>query len=134
LKDSIPVLSKHHNTLTKLHLYNEHSDLSLSFIASFINLQELVISSFYSIYNELQHMIFPNLQVFRIVYLSEYDVDFSDSENFIKFLKNNGKNLTDLCINHYIDKSLNLSIMHYCLNLKNLVIVMVDIILMKKNC
>ncbi len=117
MKDIIPVLSKHHHTLTKLHVFIVNQDTSLLFIASFINLQEHVISSYN--YNELQHMIFPNLQVFRILYISL----FSNSKIFIKFLENNGKNLTDLCINDYIkNNSLNLSIIQYRPNLKNLVI------------
>src|SRR6266540_4321323 len=80
----IPTLSKHHNTLTRLHIIIEEEDTILSFISSFKNLQELVIAS-YSIPDELQHMIFPNLQIFGF-----------NSEIFIKFLKNNGKTLTDL--------------------------------------
>ena len=70
-------------------------------------------------------MIFPNLQIFRILY-PVYSDDSSISEMFIKFLENNGKNLTDLYINYYKDNSINLSIIQYCLNLKNLVIIIKD--------
>ena len=70
-KDIIPFLTKHHNTLTRLHIYKY--DMKLSFPISFINLQELVISDLYK--DELQHMIFPKLQIFKILYV------FNNSSN-----------------------------------------------------
>ncbi len=119
VKDIIPVLSKHHNTLTKLHIHiiDENMYTIFSFISSFRNLQELVIFSTY-IPDELQHMIFPNLQVFR--FIDNCDVS---TKILIKFLENNGRTLTDLCIDGYADKSLNLSIIQCCPNLKNLFII-----------
>jgi len=119
VKDIIPVLSKHHNTLTKLHIHiiDENMYTIFSFISSFRNLQELVIFSTY-IPDELQHMIFPNLQVFR--FIDNCDVS---TKILIKFLENNGRTLTDLCIDGYADKSLNLSIIQCCSNLKNLFII-----------
>jgi len=118
LRDITPLLTKHHNTLTRLHIFNSDKDTMLSFVASFINLQELVIASTCSAYNGLQHIILPNLQIFKIL----YTFDSSDSEIFIKFLENNGRNLTDLCIFNYMNKSLNLTIIQHCLNLKSLYI------------
>ena len=84
-----------------------------------INLQELVISDLHIRDDKLQYTIFPKLQIFRII----HDDSNSNSETFIKFLENNGKNLTDLYINYYKDNSLNPSIIQHCLNLKNLVII-----------
>jgi len=65
LRDIIPDLTNLHETLTSLHLCT-HNEI-LSFVASFRNLQDLIISSSYKIYNELQHIIFPNLQSFAII-------------------------------------------------------------------
>src|SRR3989337_473683 len=69
--------------------------------------------------DKLQYTIFPNLQIFKILHGNSN----SNSEMFIKFLENNGKNLIDLYINYHKDNSLNLSIIQHCLNLKNLVII-----------
>src|SRR6266540_2330057 len=59
-KGIISVLKKHHNTLTRLHISVGRNNETLSFIGSFKNLQELVITTFYSICNDLQYVIFPN--------------------------------------------------------------------------
>jgi len=118
VKDIIPVLSKHHDTLTKLHIDKTYENIS--FCSSFRNLKELVIFSTY-ITDELQHMIFPNLQVFGFIdHSHSYYFSKSNSKIFIKFLKNNGKTLTNLYIDGCTDKLLNLSIIHYCPNLKDL--------------
>ncbi len=118
VKDIIPVLSKHHDTLTKLHIDKTYENIS--FFSSFRNLKELVIFSTY-ITDELQHMIFPNLQVFGFIdHSHSYYFSKSNSKIFIKFLKNNGKTLTNLYIDGCTDKLLNLSIIHYCPNLKDL--------------
>src|SRR6185503_16379671 len=90
----------------------------LSFVASFINLQELVISYLY-MNDKFQHTIFPNLQIFKTL----RDDSTSNSEMFIKFLENNGKNLTDLYTNYFKNNSLNPSIIQHCLKLKNLIII-----------
>ncbi|SRR6266498_2795515 len=86
LKDIIPVLSKHHNILTRLHINVENVEgkdtTILSFISSFRNLQELIIFTSY-VHNELQHMIFPNLQVFRFDDACNFS---SHSKIFVKFL------------------------------------------------
>ena len=78
-KDIIPVLAKHHNTLTRLHLYK--FDIKLSFSISFINLQELVISNLY-IHDESQHTIFPNLQIFKLLRISHFSNNCLNSEMF----------------------------------------------------
>jgi len=45
--DIIPALTtKHYDTLTILYIYSDKEDMPLSFIASFLNLQELNISNF----------------------------------------------------------------------------------------
>ena len=67
-------------------------------------------------------MIFSNLQVFRFNYVPDYPSN-PDSKIFIKFLKNNGKTLINLCISGFTDKLLNLSIIQCCPNFKNLVII-----------
>ena len=118
MKDIIPVLTNHHNTLTRLHVQHKYSKGVLSFITSFINLQELVISHLY-MDKKLQHTIFPNLQILKIL----HDDSNPNSGMFIKFLENNGKNLTDLYMKYYKDNSLNLSIIQHCLKLKNLLVI-----------
>ncbi len=116
-REILPDLKKHRGTLTKLHIANYHKDGIFTFIASFVNLQELVIQSFY-IHHELQYMIFSNLKTFRIV-----GMNGSTNPGILKtFFENNGKNLIDLYINRYLDNSINLSIVRYCPNLKNLLI------------
>src|SRR5207237_2596028 len=67
----IPALSKHSNTLTKLHLYGEDNYLPLSFISSFSNLQEIVLSFFNNCGNfeKLQYVTFPKLKIFKIPYI-----------------------------------------------------------------
>ena len=109
LKEIITSLSKHHHTITRIHI-KALEDESLSFVASFRNLRELIITSCY-VRNELQYMIFPNLQSFG--YLSS---EFSNPEFLIKFLKNNGKNLIEL----RIYQLLNLSTVRCYPNIKNL--------------
>ncbi len=118
LIDIIPILTKHCNTLMRLHVYTADVDTTLSFVSSFRNLQELVISTPH-IHNELQHIVLPSLQVFKIPYV----LNPNTTKVLMKFLENNGKNLVDLSINHYMDKSLGLSVIQYCPNLKNLVII-----------
>src|SRR5205823_4060237 len=65
--DIVPALMKHANTLTKLQLWCDRN-LSLSFVSSFLNLQEIEFS-FYGLmmsfenFKELQYVTFPKLQV-----------------------------------------------------------------------
>jgi len=117
LSEIIPVLTRHHyNTLTRLQIDFQIKDVTLSFISSFINLEELVISSLHPICRDLQHMILPKLQVFKIL---NHIYDSSTSEILIEFLENNGDHLVDLYLSHN-NKSLNLSIIQNCSNLKKL--------------
>jgi hypothetical protein len=115
-KDVVPVFKKHRNTITRLHVKSIYY-VGLSFVASFTNLQELVLSTYY--YDELQHITFPGLQIFRIL----HPVYSSNPQILVNFLQNNGKTLTDLGIDDYIGRSLNPSIIQHCSNLKNLVII-----------
>ncbi len=119
--DIIPALTKHHNTLTKLRIHVDDIDekeVSLSFIASFKNLQELVISFLFSrvVFNKLQHVIFSNLKILKIPFESP------GVEILMSFLENNGKNLNELDIEGF-NKSLKLSIVRFCPNLKRLSII-----------
>ncbi len=60
----IPAFTKHSNTLTNLCIYS-CKNIPLSFITSFINLQELVISrgTFKDFDESLSHATFPNLRI-----------------------------------------------------------------------
>jgi len=123
----IPALTKHYNTLTELCIYGDQ-EIPFSFIASFINLQELVISisSFNNIpfieFNQLQHTIFTNLRILKILYNSP------KSEILMKFLENNGKNLIELntSIEECLDRSFKTSLVQYCPNLQKLLIKLED--------
>src|SRR5439155_1098714 len=67
----IPSLTKHDDTLTKLHLYSDRDDLSLSFVALFPNLQEIKFSFVYGnpeAFRELQNITFPKLEILKIPY------------------------------------------------------------------
>ncbi|RIA84331.1 hypothetical protein C1645_879991 [Glomus cerebriforme] len=111
----IPALIKHSNTLTKLHLYGNNDSLSLSFVSLFSNLQEFKFSFLFTNENfkELQHVIFPKLQILKIPYYC------LKPEYVIKFLENNGKNLKE-CYFGEDSSALNLSIAEFCPNLKKL--------------
>ena len=118
----IPSLMKHSNTLINVKI--QINDLeryggSLSFIAKFVNLQELVLSKtlsrFSDEFKEIQHVTFPQLRIFKII-----SGHLGDKE-LIEFLENNGNNLKELYIGyHYPYKSLNLSRFKLCPNLKSL--------------
>src|SRR5581483_6616688 len=59
-------LTTHSNTINKLYLDNFYQ--SLSFIAKFTNLQELVFSmdvDYFEDFDELQNVIFPQLQILK---------------------------------------------------------------------
>src|SRR6266498_1342763 len=69
-EDIIPALTKHHNTLLKLHVYGGNGN-RLPFIALFVNLQELVLSNLFGgdvfeEFNELQYVTFLNLRILKI--------------------------------------------------------------------
>jgi hypothetical protein len=116
LKDIIPSLTKISNTLIKLNVFVFHH-ISLSFIAKFINLQELELSFYYSdlfssSFEKLQHITFSQLKILRIKYACpRYEL-------LIKFLENNGKNLKEFYADG--DNLLNLAIAKFCPNLRKL--------------
>ncbi len=117
--DIIPVLTtKHYDTLTKLHIHSDKENMSLSFIASFLNLQELVISNLNDVssfkeFNELQNVTFSKLQILKIPYESPR------VEILMRFLENNGRNLNELNIDG-INQTLRLSVTKFCPNLKKI--------------
>ncbi|RIA81278.1 hypothetical protein C1645_837271 [Glomus cerebriforme] len=90
----IPTLTKHSNTLTKLHLYSENNNnLPLSFISLFLNLQEIKLSgNLTNDFGKLHYITFPKLQ-----YLS-MSFNYINPEYGMKFLEINGKNLKKLSI------------------------------------
>ncbi len=106
----IPALTKHHDTLKKLYIQVYYGPLS--FITSFKNLQELVISTYKSnIFNEFHHVTFSKLRVLKVSYGCLKD------EFFTKFLENNGENLIELNVLN-LDKNNRSSIVQFCPNLK----------------
>ncbi|RIA89580.1 hypothetical protein C1645_876620 [Glomus cerebriforme] len=110
----VPSLSKHSNTLTKLHLQGYGDYGSLSFITKFTNLRELYISLDYENakdFKEIQHHTFP--------YLENLHFRCPDVEIVINFLEINGKTLKNISMDEY-DKSLHLAIARFCPNLKSL--------------
>jgi hypothetical protein len=123
--DIIPALTKHSDSITKLHLYSDNSNLPLSFIDLFSNLQEIVFffSEAIEVYEnfrggfidfrELQYSNFSNLQTLKIPF------HCPKPEYMIKFLENNGKNLKKLYISRS-DKALRLSITNFCPNITSL--------------
>ena len=107
----ILALTTHHNTLRRLYITVETYNGSLSFVTSFKNLQELVISTLrFNILDEL-HATFSNLQILKIPHGKIYE------EVFIKFLGNNGRNLIKLKI-LVLSTDGKLSIPRFCPNLK----------------
>ncbi|RIA89555.1 hypothetical protein C1645_824669 [Glomus cerebriforme] len=117
--DIIPALKNHNNTLTKLHLHSIKDNLPLSFISSFLNLQEIKFSFYdgsnFEDFKNLQFSFFPNLKILKI------PCQCPKPEYVIKFLENNGKNLKEF----YTDEknnNLSFSIAKFCPNLKKLFI------------
>ncbi|CAB4381596.1 unnamed protein product [Rhizophagus irregularis] len=116
--DIIPSLTKHSHTITKLKLYSDDSN-SFSFVSSFPNLQELIISSFDGVFEDfkkLQYVNFSKLQILKIPY------ECPKPEYLMKFLENNGKSLKKFYIGGS-NKALRLSIAKFCPNLKSLFII-----------
>ncbi|PKY28491.1 hypothetical protein RhiirB3_444681 [Rhizophagus irregularis] len=118
--DIIPTITKYSNTITILSLYN-YTDTPFSFVSSFSNLQELVISFLNGKLEDLkklQYVKFPKLQILKIPYYH----DCIKPEYIVNFIEINGKNLKKLYIGECI-KALNLSIAKFCPNLKSLFII-----------
>jgi hypothetical protein len=121
--DIIPSLAKHSNSLIKLKVhwrkYNYWNRTEqLSFITTFTNLQELILSfhhkdCFAGLNSKLLNITFPQLQILKFLY--EYPEDYV----LTKFLANNGKNLKEICINCLCSNTLS-SIAEFCSNLKSL--------------
>ncbi|RIA88921.1 hypothetical protein C1645_825601 [Glomus cerebriforme] len=109
----IPSLAKHSNTMTKFHIYGDNYSLSLSFISSFSNLQDIKFSYIDENFKELQYVKFPKLQILKILY------QCFKPEYVIKFLEINGNNLKE-CYFGEGNNSLNLSIAKFCPNIKKL--------------
>jgi hypothetical protein len=117
----IPSLTKHFNTIVKLHLYSDKDNLSLSFVSSFPNLQEII----FSFYNEadfkdLQYIYFSKLQILKIPYRC---YRYSVCKHIMKFLEINGTNLKKF-YTHEHDPILSLSVSRFCTNLKSLFIIL----------
>ena len=88
--DILPALTKHTDTLTKLHLYIDGDILPLSLVSLFLNLQEIKITM-HSKPEEFKvlHVNFPQLQTLKI-YVKYSSIK---PEHMTKFLEINGKNL-----------------------------------------
>jgi hypothetical protein len=122
LNNLIPsLMTKLPKNLIKLDIFGGMRFISLSFIANFIDLQELQLSFDYNKcfldFEKLQYSIFPHLQVLKI------QRTCPNYEYLVKFIENNGKNLKELSmgdIRGYSDNSLNLAIAKFCPNLRNL--------------
>ncbi|PKY16065.1 hypothetical protein RhiirB3_520906 [Rhizophagus irregularis] len=132
--DIIPFLTKHSDSITKLHLYSDEDNLPLSFIDLFSNLQEIIFSfpNVFEIFEnfeefedfnrefidfkKLQYANFSKLQILKIPF------HCPKVEYVIKFLENNGKNLKKLYISRS-NRDLSLSIAKFCPNIKSLYII-----------
>ncbi|CAB4381694.1 unnamed protein product [Rhizophagus irregularis] len=124
LTDINTLISKFPNSLITFSIYRGmecffKAVIPLSFIARFTNLQELVFifssNESYEGFNKLQYVVFPQLQNLK------FYVECPENELLIKFLENNGKNLKEFYVKSN-DNSLNLAIVKFCPNLRNLTI------------
>ena len=67
--DMIPALTKHTDTLTKLHLYIDGDILPLSLVSLFLNLQEILFDGMqFNDFKKLQYVTLPKLQTLKISY------------------------------------------------------------------
>ncbi|PKC63700.1 hypothetical protein RhiirA1_537592 [Rhizophagus irregularis] len=122
LTDINTLISKFPNSLITLRIYGGikcyfKAVIPLSFIARFTNLQELVFifysNEYYEGFNKLQYVVFPQLRSLNIY------MKCPENELLKKFLENNGKNLKEFYVKSN-DNSLNLAIVKFCPNLRNL--------------
>jgi hypothetical protein len=114
----IPAIIKHSHTITKLRLYGNY-DLPFSFISSFKNLQEFILSLYvgdFKDFRKLQYINFPKLESLKIPHQRPM------TEHVIKFLKNNGNNLKKFYLGQS-NEALNLSIANFCPKIKSLFVV-----------
>ena len=118
----ISSITKLADNLIKLYIDGGEHFISLSFIASFTNLQKLSLSSnHHEDFKTLQYVAFPQLQILKFKY------QCPNHEYFNKFLEINGNNLKtiQLCnnlLNYYLlnNNLLNLAVAKFCPNLKSL--------------
>ena len=68
-----PALKKHSNKITKLHLYYDcyfnDSPFLFSFVSLFSNLQEIILTTFatnFEDFKKLQYVNFPKLQILKV--------------------------------------------------------------------
>ncbi|RIA88922.1 hypothetical protein C1645_739039 [Glomus cerebriforme] len=103
-------------TLAKL----EHAICIISFVALFLNLQEIKFlflgEANLEGFEKLQYVTFPKLQILNI------PCQCPKHEYLIRFLENNGKNLKEFYTSEN-NNALTLSIAKLCPNLKNLFII-----------
>ena len=120
--DIIPSLIKksNHNSLIKFSM-DSNQYVSLSFIAKFTNLQEIILSFSYAKcfkdFRNLQYITFSQLQILKIT------DSFPEFELLINFLETNGRTLKELYLSEFIgicDNPLNLAIAMFCPNLRKL--------------
>ncbi|GBB85065.1 hypothetical protein RclHR1_11640003 [Rhizophagus clarus] len=122
-KDIIPALKNNSNTITKLRLYGNKSNLPFSFVGLFYNLQEFIFSfmnvvngNYFEGFKSLQYVNFSNLQTLKFPY------HCPRPEYVMEFLETNGKNLKKFYVRGS-NKALRLSIADFCPNLRSLFIV-----------
>ncbi|CAG8602152.1 6168_t:CDS:1 [Funneliformis caledonium] len=119
LTDNRQLFTKFPDTLTKLRISGGRYRIPWSLISELSNLKELSLFLFNKIgdlkyFKNLQHAVFPQLQVLTFGY------ECPDDEYLTKFLENNGKNLKELGLCENINVSLNLKLGKYCPNLRSL--------------
>ncbi|CAB4379998.1 unnamed protein product [Rhizophagus irregularis] len=116
----IPALTKHSNTITKLHIYSGNDNSPLSFINSFSNLQEIAFTFFdendYEDFSNLQHANFSKLQILKFPSLCP------NPEHVMNFLEHNGQTLKYFYTSES-DKALRLSVAKFCPNLRRLFVI-----------
>ncbi|PKY40230.1 hypothetical protein RhiirA4_453554 [Rhizophagus irregularis] len=120
--DIIPSLAEHSKNLTRLKVHWRKYDYwnrteQLSFITTFTNLQELVLSFHHKDcfvgFNKLQYITFSQLQILKFPY------EYPEDDVLIKLLENSGKNLKEFYINSSSNLIL-LTVAEFCPNLKSL--------------
>ncbi|GBC10272.1 hypothetical protein RclHR1_00950009 [Rhizophagus clarus] len=115
------LITKLPNTLIKLNICEYmYNNIPLSLITKFSNLQELELSlnpnKGFINFEELSYVSFTKLQILKFRYIQP------NSRSLIRFIKNNGKNLKELCLIHKGGTSgtLNLAVSKFCTNLRKL--------------
>ncbi|RIA99341.1 hypothetical protein C1645_811580 [Glomus cerebriforme] len=114
-------LTKFSSSLTKLIIKEKGSYTPLSFISTFTNLQELILSFEFGgfDFNRLQYVTFSQLKVLKFL------CTIPEVDMLIKFLEINGKNLKELYMRDSYSL-LNSAIAKFCPNLKSLFTIFLD--------